>query len=204
MFFTRWLPNSVLRLCLLAARRRFCLGTRGRSGHSLHGPLTARIWLIVLELTLVRFASVLNFNYRDYASDHLDRCRCRHSGLVFLPDVGGRDRHRADPLHNLSDGLTWDHSRERVGSGRCCAAADRAGAVKNVRMLAIYRCCHGWRYGAGYGFGRLLKEPPPPARMYRVGITLTLAFLVLRAINRYGDPVHWTGGNTSAYAAMSF
>jgi uncharacterized membrane protein len=47
---------------------------------------------------------------------------------------------------------------------------------------------------AGYCFGPILAMAPHLRRwwMVRIGLGMTLAFLVIRAINIYGDPVNWS------------
>src|SRR5436305_1692554 len=48
---------------------------------------------------------------------------------------------------------------------------------------------------AGFCFGRVLLLDPVRRRriMLTLGVTLTIAFFVIRAVNRYGDPVPWSG-----------
>jgi uncharacterized membrane protein len=45
----------------------------------------------------------------------------------------------------------------------------------------------------GYVFAPLLLRPDPPRRrgLFRTGLAITVAFIVLRASNLYGDPYHW-------------
>ncbi len=47
---------------------------------------------------------------------------------------------------------------------------------------------------AGFCFGPILAMAPPMRRwwMVRIGLGMTLAFIVIRAINIYGDPVRWS------------
>jgi len=43
-----------------------------------------------------------------------------------------------------------------------------------------------------------------PAWLFRVGLTLTLAFLAIRAINIYGDPKPWAPQPSPVFTALSF
>ena len=59
---------------------------------------------------------------------------------------------------------------------------------------------------AGYCFGEILTLPAP--QRYRItrnlGLTLTAGFVLLRAVNRYGDPVPWTAQGSAIMTALSF
>jgi uncharacterized membrane protein len=59
---------------------------------------------------------------------------------------------------------------------------------------------------AGYGFGQLwLLEPERRRRtLLCVGLGLTLGFIVVRAVNIYGDPSHWVTQQSDLYTALSF
>jgi uncharacterized membrane protein len=59
---------------------------------------------------------------------------------------------------------------------------------------------------AGYGFGQVLLLSPWRRKrlMLRLGITLTLAFVVLRALNIYGDPHPWMVEKNALYTLLSF
>jgi len=59
---------------------------------------------------------------------------------------------------------------------------------------------------AGFCFGQIfLLEPPARRRiMLRTGLALTVAFVVVRAINIYGDPAPWTHQKSFAFTTLSF
>jgi uncharacterized membrane protein len=59
---------------------------------------------------------------------------------------------------------------------------------------------------AGYGFGALLLREPGERRkgLLRLGIALTLAFIVIRAANFYGDPRPWSGQESGLFTFFSF
>jgi uncharacterized membrane protein len=58
----------------------------------------------------------------------------------------------------------------------------------------------------GYGLGQLYAWKPGrrQAFLLRLGIALTIGFVVLRAINIYGDPSRWAAQHTPAYTVLSF
>src|SRR5262249_26057891 len=59
---------------------------------------------------------------------------------------------------------------------------------------------------AGYGFGRLWLLDRGPRRRWLLGLGagLTLLFVVLRAVNRYGDPSPWSAQPSSLFTFFSF
>ena len=58
----------------------------------------------------------------------------------------------------------------------------------------------------GYVFGALYRGHPQPRRrlLLIIGSSATLLFIVLRAINRYGDPSKWASEKNIVYTALSF
>jgi uncharacterized membrane protein len=59
---------------------------------------------------------------------------------------------------------------------------------------------------AGYSFGSLYRLDPRARRsiLLRLGAALTLSFIVLRAVNVYGDPAHWAPRDTLTKTVLSF
>jgi uncharacterized membrane protein len=58
----------------------------------------------------------------------------------------------------------------------------------------------------GYAFGGVLLRPSEERRraLLRLGGALTAGFIVLRAINGYGDPRPWTSQSSGLFTALSF
>jgi uncharacterized membrane protein len=59
---------------------------------------------------------------------------------------------------------------------------------------------------AGYGFGRLLLLERAARRrwLFALGSGLVLMFIMLRAINRYGDPTPWSAQKSGLFTFFSF
>ena len=59
---------------------------------------------------------------------------------------------------------------------------------------------------AGYAFGVLYKRGETERRqlLFRLGAALALGFVVLRAINVYGDPVRWSTQASTMKTVFSF
>ncbi|MEO6193775.1 MAG: heparan-alpha-glucosaminide N-acetyltransferase domain-containing protein [Thermoanaerobaculia bacterium] len=58
----------------------------------------------------------------------------------------------------------------------------------------------------GYGLGQVYKWDTDRRRAFllRLGLALTLAFLVIRGLNVYGDPARWMRQKTAAFTVLSF
>jgi len=59
---------------------------------------------------------------------------------------------------------------------------------------------------AGYGLGQVFGRTPDRRRRFllTLGLTLAVGFLVLRAINGYGNPLPWSVQQTGVRTALSF
>ncbi len=59
---------------------------------------------------------------------------------------------------------------------------------------------------AGYGLGQVFSWEPARRKAFllRLGLGLTAAFIVIRGINIYGDPSHWTTQRSAAFTVLSF
>jgi uncharacterized membrane protein len=58
----------------------------------------------------------------------------------------------------------------------------------------------------GYGLGQVYSWTTELKRTFllRTGLGLTAAFVILRTVNIYGDPVRWTTQKSAAFTALSF
>jgi uncharacterized membrane protein len=59
---------------------------------------------------------------------------------------------------------------------------------------------------AGYGLGQIYSWPANRRRPFllRLGLGLTAAFCLLRAINHYGDPLPWSTQRSAVFTVLSF
>src|SRR6185295_3306580 len=59
---------------------------------------------------------------------------------------------------------------------------------------------------AGFAFGAVYElEPARRIRLVRrLGLALITAFILIRAINVYGDPSHWSVQPTALFTVLSF
>jgi uncharacterized membrane protein len=201
LFLTRWVTHFCApAFVFLAGTGAFLRGTRGTGRGALAWFLLTRgLWLIVLEFTLVLWSLTFSFNYSFMVGQvilAIGASMVLLSGLVLLPaSVVGLLGVTILVTHNLFDGVqgsdlgpagwVWDllHTRRLFEP------------LPGLQFFLLYPLLP-W-FGvltAGYGFGVLLTGEPARrrVRLLMLGSAMTLAFVVLRCINSYGDPRPWS------------
>ena len=193
LFLTRWITHLCAPVFMLTAGVGAYMYARrgGRTTGQLSWFLVTRgLWLIALELTVMQLA----YNFDVSASYPvfllvlwvLGACMIILAALVWLPIpvliVGCA---AVVVLHHLLDGTPWPLLYQ-VG------AVPFAGRV----FIAPYTLIPWFAVMAfGYCMGPLFEAPAAARRrwLFRIGLGLTVAFIVIRGLNVYGDPVPWSG-----------
>jgi uncharacterized membrane protein len=206
LFFTRWITH----LCaptfvFLAGTSAWLYGSRGRSRKELSLFLLSRgLWLLVLELTLVNFSwiNVLGTELLFFqVISAIAVSMIVLAGLVFLPLFAILAFGLVTVLgHNALDAVTL----EDAGAYRTWWRFLHVGIqgdfgfeeVLGARVLVIYPIIPWIGVMAlGYCIGPLSRLDRPRRRrvFLGLGVAVTLAFLVLRGIDAYGDPTPHDG-----------
>ncbi len=215
IFLTRWITHFCAPVFVfLAGTSAFLYQSRGRTrGEVSRFLLTRGIWLVVLELTLVRWAWNFNFNYTTEilfvqviwvigvsmialaALIHLPMSAIVAVGVAMI--VG----------HNLLDGIP-SATFGSLAPLWSLLHVQEAIRLDHGQMFIVIYPLIPWIgvMAVGYAFGRLLQEPEERRRrtLFLLGGGLTLAFVVLRAVNVYGDPAPWSGQETAGRTVLSF
>ena len=214
LFLTRWITHYCAPVFIFLAGTGAFLSTgRGKSrGELSRFLLTRGLWLVLLELTWVRclgwqFNFDLHFTFGAVIWA-IGWSMVALAVLVFLPlrwvTAFGL---LMIASHNLFDsvkpeswgslGWLWKilHSGGMILPAKGCRFAAGYPLVPWIGVMA-----------AGYGFGSLLLREPVERRrwLFGLGATLTLLFILLRAINIYGDPRPWSGQKNSLFTLFSF
>lgn len=198
IFFTRWVTHfcAPAFLFLAGVGAFFWFHRGGRTQWELSEYLWKRgLWLVVLELTVLRFGFFFSMT----------------SGLVFLTVLWALGWSMVALgfltwlpmrilavlsvgvilLHNLMDGVSrgwwWKllHQQGVILVGGTVPVITAYPLVPYLFVMA-----------AGFCFGRvlLLESVERRAWLVRIGLGMTVLFVLLRTANVYGDPVRWTGG----------
>jgi uncharacterized membrane protein len=213
LFFTRWVTHFCAPVFVfLAGTGAFLSTTRGKSKRELSWFLLTRgLWLVLLELTWVRwagwsFAISLHEHWGNViwvigwsmvvlaALVHLPHWAITTFGLMIV--VG----HNAlDPLKPGDFGpFGWLWRILHEGGSFQVTTGIRLGAgyplLPWIGVMA-----------AGYGFGPvMLREPAARQRwLFRVGLNMIVVFFLLRFSNLYGDAKDWSSQSTGFRTLLS-
>ncbi len=211
IFFTRWVTNFCAPAFVLLAGTGAWLYRESRGGDAARRTLgawlvTRGLWLVLLELTLLRFAWTFNFDYAHSAMAGviwcIGWCMVGLAALQYLPMsvvlgagvviVAG---------HNLLDG-TAKHLAETGAHGPWIWILQILyfGGVINVGSLTfgVLYSLIPWVgvMALGFALGPVMKMDA--SRRARLCLTIgggaVVAFMVLRGFNLYGDPRPWHNG----------
>lgn len=207
LFLTRWVTHICAPVFFLLAGTGARLFLRGRSIDDLSRFLLTRgIWLIVVELVIARcFAYQFNVDYQItlllvlWASGwamillaalvHLPVSVVTAVGLLLIAGHNLFDSVRsANPL------WTMLHRQGPVLGGDHVVFV----AYPLIPWVAVTF--------VGYGLGHIYSWTTEARRalLLRLGLAATVAFIVIRAINAYGDPSHWSPQPTMLFTVLSF
>ena len=208
LFFTRWITHFCAPVFFLLTGTGAYLSLRKKSKRELSRFLFTRgLWLIFLELTVVRCLGwQFNFDYHVtllLVLWALGWSMIVLSALVYLPAwVVTAFGVAMIATHNLFDSVEssnplWSilHSPNFI--------------VNNPgRIIFVTYALIPWVgvTAAGYGLGQVFRWEPDRRRTFllRLGIALSTAFVVLRAVNLYGNPVPWSTQRSAAFTVLSF
>ncbi len=213
LFLTRWVTHLCAPTFMFTAGLgAYLWWQRGRTRGELSTFLLTRgLWLIVLEVTVMRLA--YNFTVSpEYpvllvVLWALGACMVGLAALVWLP-------HRvllaislgAIALHNSLDGV----SPAQLGSwAPAWNLLHQPGAfpVGSTVLIVAYPLIP-WIAVMALGFcsGRLFLMDRAARQRYMtvIGAAAILGFVVLRAFDGYGDPVPWSAQASPLYAVLSF
>lgn len=212
-FFTRWITYFCAPVFVfLAGSGAFFYGVKKNSLSQLSRFLWSRgLVLIAIEVTIMYFGTAFNLHYNIIVLLVfwlIGCCMIVMAALVHLPVkwiatigilliVG----------HNALDGISAD----RFGSASIVwlilHQQGLAPITANINVLVAYPLIPWVGVMAmGYVFGRVfLIEPARRQKIIlQLGIGLVVAFVLIRAINIYGDPVPWSTQKNGLFTFLSF
>jgi len=212
LFLTRWVTHFCMPVFMFAAGMGAFLFARSHSRSELSRFLWTRgLWFVLLELTVMQLAYNFNFSRR-YTVLLLilwifGICMIAMSALIYLP---------ARVLAALSIAVLLFHNcldsidAQQFGSyAWVWNLFHQPGTftVAGAQVLVPYTF-FPWIavMAAGFCFAQVfLLEPAARRRiMVRLGVALTIAFVVVRAINVYGDSAPWARQKAAVFTALSF
>lgn len=213
LFLTRWITHFCAPVFVfLAGAGAFLSVDRGKPKGELSRFLVTRgLWLVALELTVVRFAWTFHLDYARITILQviwaigwsmvilagLIHLRLRLIAGFAIVMIAG---------HNLLDPI----SPEAFG-GHGPTSYGVLGwlwIVLHVPAAPVFYPLIPWVgvMAAGYAFGAILRLEEAERRrtLLALGAALTAAFGLLRWIDGYGDPEYWTQQKDGLFTLLSF
>jgi len=215
LFLARWVTHFCAPAFVFLAGTSAFL-TRMRRGSSNKDLsiylLTRGAWLIVLELTAVRcFGWAFNFDYH-YSMGAilwaLGWSMICLAALVHLPVWAvGAFGVLMIGSHNLFDGIAAKELGDFDWLWKILHQPGRIEFAEDYNFRVAYPLIP-WIgvMAAGYTFGTFYVQSPEKRRRWLLclGVSMTVAFLILRVVNRYGDPEPWSEQHNTLFTVFSF
>ena len=219
IFFTRWVTHFCAPAFIFLAGTSAFL--QQRDGRGISRQLLVRgLWLVLLELTVIRFTWTFNFDYAHYALAGviwaIGWSMVILAGLVKLPvKVVAVIGLAIVAGHNLLtphvQGIT-----ESLQSSPVALAFWKIGYLAffdgpislgpDGPVLVVLYSIIPWVgvMATGYAFGAIMTKPAEERDRLcrRIGLAVIALFLVLRIVNRYGDPNPWEAGSKGLFFAF--
>ena len=207
IFLTRWITHFVApAFIFLAGTSAFLHGRKLADTRALaHFLVTRGLWLVLLELTMLRVAWTFNFDFSHYLLAGviwvIGWCMVLLAGLIFLPVrvlaafglvvvLGHNILDRfSQSLYAMVEKSHWAWLWQILYFGGPIQISEHGptlfvlySIVPWVGVMAL-----------GYVFGRVMITDELSRRRMclTLGTTCIVAFLVLRGLNFYGDPRPW-------------
>ena len=213
LFLTQWVARFCSPIFFFLAGTAAFLSARRKSKGELARFLAVRgVWLIFLELTLVKLAWLFEYDYHAFGGSvlwavgwsmivlaglvRLSSWAITASGIVIIATHNLFDAIRAEELGPWR--WLWVILHEPGSSLALSSSIEFSVMFPLIPWIGVV--------AAGYGFGALLQTEPVERRkhVFRVGAGLTLAFVALRFSNLYGDPSSWAIEKSALFTVFSF
>jgi uncharacterized membrane protein len=214
LFFTRWITHYCAPVFVfLSGTSAFLVGIRKGKKALTTFLITRGLWLIFLELTVINLAWFFNFQFPIItliviwalgigmivlaAFIHLPSNLILAVGIILVAGHNALDSFHV--AGNGADAIGWAVLHEfklfPLGEARTLFVGYPVIPWIGVMLL-------------GYCFGRLYQPsfvaPVRRKKLFLIGGSVTLLFIVIRAINGYGDPSHWSSQPDPVFTFLSF
>jgi uncharacterized membrane protein len=213
LFLTRWITHFCAPIFVfLAGTSAFLYGHRGKSMREVSWFLFTRgLWLVLLEVTLVRFAWTFELVPGFVLLQVIWAIGCSMivlSALVFLPRAAIAVIGIAMIVgHNLLDGIGADTFGAAAWIWNILHEPAMLHPTADLTVFALYPLVP-WIgvMAAGYAFGPVmtLDWRERRTRALAMGGLIVAAFVTVRAANAYGDPAQWALQANAVGTTLSF
>lgn len=212
LFFTRWVTHFCAPVFVFLAGTAAFLSRQKRSGPELTKFLLTRgLWMIALELTIVRIAWSPNPHYRFTSLQILWAIGWSMVALAFLCRLPAWIVGAFGAVMILGhNALEFVHPEDFGSMAWLWKVLHEQGWLTLWPDHYVYVAYPliPWIgvMAVGYAFGAISTKTQEVRRAItmKIGLVLSLAFVVLRASNLYGDPLPWSPQHSFGFTLMSF
>jgi uncharacterized membrane protein len=225
LFFTRWVTHYCAPVFVfLAGTGAYLQLARGKSKKDLSWFLITRgFWLIILEVTVVRFAAFFNLDIQFLfllqviwvigfsmmvlaVLIHLPLPAVATIGLLIIAIHNYFDRYPAKPWRGPGTPVPgWG---TKLWMLLHQPGVFPIGPTFPSPIVFVLYPLLPWIgvMAAGYALGALYKKSAEVRRRWLliIGGAATLLFIVIRAVDKYGEPLHWAQQKNIVFTILSF
>lgn len=208
LFMTRWITHFCAPTFFLLAGLGASLMLRGgrTKAQVSRFLLTRGLWLIFLEVTVLHFAWNFNWGFPKFLLViwALGLSMILLAALIFIPTrilavlsvlvIAG---------HNLLDGV----KPEMLGSLAPLWVVLHTPGLLSPKFFVGYPLIPWFAVmSLGYALGEVFRWEPAARKQFliRAGIAASIAFILLRFFNIYGNPFPWSAQRSAAMTVASF
>jgi uncharacterized membrane protein len=213
LFFTRWITHFCAPIfILLAGTSAFISGQRKTKKELASFLLKRGLWLIILELTIVNFAWFFNPGFQLILLAVIwiiGVSMIFLAGFIFLPRkvifsigillIAGHNLldHTHFPYHTAT-GFVWGllHDQKIFLFGNT-TIMEAYQIIPWIGVMALGYCL-GSLYAKGFDASKRKRI------LLRTGIVSILLFIIIRAINVYGNQEVWSTQRSPVFSLLSF
>ncbi|MEQ9149234.1 MAG: heparan-alpha-glucosaminide N-acetyltransferase domain-containing protein, partial [Cytophagales bacterium] len=212
LFFTRWITHFCAPVFVfLAGTSAYFVGKRkGKSALS-NWLLKRGIWLVIVELTIIKFA----WNFKlDYSVNTLQVIWALGISMIVLAAFIHLPKKWCISIcvigiaiHNAFDGISF--SNEFISGIWIFLHKFQALAILDIQFFVAYPLIP-WIFlmPLGYHFGALYAPEVSKSQRFKallkLGILTSLSFILIRSLNVYGDPYNWEAMGNLSFTILSF
>src|SRR5438876_7260493 len=225
LFLTRWITHFCSPVFVfLAGTGAYLQFARGKSKHDLSRFLLTRgLWLVVLELTVVRVGVFFSFDYRFLgflqviwvigvsmiflaALLHLPLKVVAAFGIAMIALHNLLDRFQVQGWQGPGSHMPGLGAKLWIIAHQPFQAFPVLGFPSPI-VIVIYPLIP-WIgvMAVGYAFGSLYQKDGSQRRRWLlwIGVIGTWLFIFIRAMDVYGDPAHWSRQRNVVFTVLSF
>lgn len=209
VFFTRWVTHFCApAFIFLAGTAAYLYAQKAGSRAAVAKFLLVRgLWLVLLELTILRFCWTFNFDYAHFTFAGviwvIGWSMVVLAALIFLPTKVVAAIGVAIIIgHNA---IPWNDSPSPLMTILYYGGGVDLGG--RAQLIVLYTLIP-WVgvMAAGYGFGAIMRMPAEQRRRWclAIGCAAIALFVILRATGVYGDPRPWPPTDGRMPKALAF